>query len=293
MAALQALKYARPASVQEAVQLLNDGGDNAYPLAGGTDIIVLARERRRDVDLFVDVKHIPETTGIEFDASSGLTVGAATPLYEVYGSDVVQERYPALVEASRVIGGIAIQGRATLGGNLANSGPAGDSIPAQIVMEGVANLAGPGGERQVSVEEFCTGPGENVLQRGEFIVSLHFPTPADGSGAAWQRFIPRNEMDIAVTNCGSHLRFEGGNVSWARIAIGAVAPTVLLVQEAADALIGQPLSDATIEAAAAACRDAARPIDDMRGSIRQRKHLSGVLAERTIRAAAERAGVTV
>ena len=290
---MQALKYARPTSVQEAIELLNDGGDKAYPLAGGTDIIVLARERRRDVDLFVDVKHIPETTGIEFDASGGLTIGAATPLYQVYGSDVVQERYPPLVEASNVIGGIAIQGRASLGGNLANSGPAGDSIPAMMVMEGVANLAGPDGERQVAVEDFCTGPGQNVLQRGEFIVSLHFPTPEHGSGGAWQRFIPRNEMDIAVTNCGVQLRFEGGNVSWARIAIGAVAPVVLLVQEAADALVGKPLSDATIEAAAAACKAAATPIDDMRGSIRQRKHLSAVLAERTIRVAAERAGVSV
>jgi xanthine dehydrogenase FAD-binding subunit len=286
---LQNLRYAKASSVQEAVSLLREGGETARVLAGGTDVIVQARERRRKVDLFVDIKRIPETQQIAYDASTGLTIGAAVPCYQIYGHETVQKLYPALVDATSVIGGTAIQGRASLGGNLCNSSPAADTIPAMIVLEGVAKVAGPGGEREVPLEEFCTAPGRNVLDLGEFVVSIRFPPPQRHSGAAWQRFIPRNEMDIAVTNAASHVRLENGSVAWARIAIGAVAPTPLLVADAADALVGRPLSEETIAAAAAAAKAAARPIDDMRGSVKQRKHLSAVLVERTLREAAERA----
>ncbi|MCA9850992.1 MAG: FAD binding domain-containing protein, partial [Dehalococcoidia bacterium] len=142
---MQAVKYARATSVDEAVQMLRDGGDVARVLAGGTDVIVLARERRRDIDLFVDIKHIPDLIGIDYQAGQGLTLGAATPLYEVYNHPDVKAHYPALVEASHVIGGTAIQGRASLGGNLANSSPAADGIPAMIALGGTAHIAGPNG----------------------------------------------------------------------------------------------------------------------------------------------------
>ncbi len=286
---MQALKYARATSVDEAVQMLRDGGEVARVLAGGTDVIVLARERRRDIDLFVDVKHIPELMGITYSAGTGLSLGAATPLYEVYNHADVKQHYRALVEASHVIGGTAIQGRASLGGNLANSSPAADGIPAMIALSGVAHLAGPGGKRDVPIAEFCTAPGRNVLEAGEFIVSLSFPDPAARSGSAWERFIPRNEMDIAVANAGVYLTLDGDTVTDARISIGAVAPTPLLVTEAAEALIGKPLTDDTIEAAANAAKAAAKPITDMRGSEQQRTHLTGVLVARTIRKAAARA----
>ena len=258
-------------------------------LAGGTDVIVQARERTREIDLFVDVKRIPETMLISYDPAEGLTVGAAVPCYRIYGHDRVREHYPALVDTTTVIGGTAIQGRASLGGNLCNSSPAADTIPAMTVLEGIARVAGPGAERDVPIEDFCTGPGANVLQAGEFVVSIHFPPPAPHSGARWQRFIPRNEMDIAVTNAACQLRFDGDVVSWARVTIGAVAPTPLVVAEAAEALVGRPLTDETVAAAASASRAAARPITDMRGSIKQRKHLSAVLTERMVRAAAEQA----
>ena len=286
---MQAVKYVRAASVDEASRLLQEGGQGARVLAGGTDVIVQARERTRDIDLFVDIKHIPETMNIAYDASDGLTIGAAAPCYEIYGSETVRDLYPSLVDSTSLIGGTAIQGRASLGGNLCNSSPAADGIPTLIVLEASVEIAGPNGRRSVPVEDFCTAPGRNVLGDGEFVVSLRFPPPAAGSGARFLRFIPRNEMDIAVTNAATQLRIENGSVAWARVAIGAVAPTPLLVADAAAALVGQPLSEATIEAAAAASRAAASPIDDMRGSIRQRRHLAGVLTERTIRQAAERA----
>lgn len=287
---MQAVKYARAESVEEAVKLLQEGGEGARPLAGGTDVIVQARERTRDIDLFVDIKHIPEVVGIQHGADGSLTIGAATPCYQIYGDPTIAENFPILVDSTSLIGGTAIQGRASLGGNLCNSSPAADGIPSLIVLEAQVEIAGPNGRRSVAVEDFCTSPGRNVLGSGEFAVSLSFPAPAEGSGARFLRFIPRNEMDIAVTNAATQLRLNGdGSVAWARVAIGAVAPTPLLVADAAQALVGQPLSEDSIAAAAAASRAAANPIDDMRGSVRQRVHLAGVLTERTIRQAAERA----
>jgi carbon-monoxide dehydrogenase medium subunit len=289
---LQALKYARASSIDEAIELLREGGPTAHVLAGGTDVIVAARERRLDVDLFVDVKHVPETAELTFDATGGLTVGAALPCYRIYGDEDVRAHYPALVDAISVIGGTAVQGRASLGGNLCNSSPAADSIPVMIVLDASANIVGPSGERTVPVDEFCTGPGQNVLDAGEFVISIHFPAPSAPGGAAWPRFIPRNEMDIAVANAATSLQFDGDAVASARIAIGAVGPKPLLVEQAAAALAGGPLTAESIAAAAAASRAAATPIDDMRGSIKQRRHLAGLLTERTICEAAARAGVT-
>lgn len=286
---MQDVTYRRPATLQEAVQLLRDNGPTARVLAGGTDIIVMARERRRDTSMFVDIKAIPELTGIRFDASEGLTLGAATPLYQIYRDETIQRLYPCLVDSASLIGGTAIQGRASFGGNLCNAGPAADSIPSLIVLEGKARIVGPNGERTVAVEDFCTAPGRNVLEAGEILVSLSFPAPQPNSGARFLRFIPRNEMDIAVVNAATALRFEGDTVVAARIAIGAVAPRPLFVPAAGAALVGKPLTDESIAAAANASRDAATPIDDMRGSVRQRKHLSYVLTERTIRDAARRA----
>jgi carbon-monoxide dehydrogenase medium subunit len=156
-----------------------------------------------------------------------------------------------------------------------------------IALSGVANIAGPGGRRSVPIEQFNTGPGRNVLQEGEFVVNITFPSPASNSGAAWQRFIPRNEMDIAVVNAGTYVRLDGDNIADARCAIGAVGPTVLVVD--LSSIVGKPLNDETIKAAGQLAKDTARPIDDMRGSIKQRKHLSAVLVERTLREAASRA----
>ena len=287
---MQELQYAKVSSVDEAVAALQKGGETARVLAGGTDLIVQARARVREIDLMVDIKGIDEVQRLDFDADGGLTVGAATPCQQIYGDAAVQEHYPALVDCTTLIGGTGIQGRASLGGNLCNSSPSGDSLPAMIVLEGQAEIAGPNGRRTVPVEDFCTAPGRNVLEAGEFLVSLRFPPPAPNSGAAFLRFIPRTEMDIAVVNAAPQLRLAGDSVSWARVAIGAVAPTPLFVEEAGNALTGSPLSEETIAAAAAAAKAAASPIDDMRGSIKQRKHLSAVFTDRTIRIAAERAG---
>jgi carbon-monoxide dehydrogenase medium subunit len=288
---LHAFDYATPQSVADAVVLLNEHGENALVLAGGTDLIVQLRENRRRAEVVVDIKGISEANELSYDVSTGLTIGAAVPCYRIYGDAAIAAAYPGLMDATSLVGGTGIQGRASLGGNLCNGSPAGDTIPPMIVLGGVARIAGPDGTREVAVEDFCTGPGRTVLANGEFLISLHFPTPEPHSGAYYLRFIPRNEMDIAVVGVGvsvvlsdDHSRFVS-----ARIALAAVAPTPLFVREAGDALAGQAVSDESIQKASEIAQAAARPISDMRGTAEYRTHLTGVLTRRVLNGAVQRA----
>ena len=226
-----------------------------------------------------------------YKPQSGLQLGAAVPFYRIYGDATIAQAYPGLMDAFSLVGGIQIQGRASAGGNLCNSSPAADTTPALIVHQAVCIIAGPNGQREVAVEDFCTAPGQNVLAQGEFLVSFRIPTPPAHFGAQYQRFIPRNEMDIAVVGTASAvvLSDDLSTITAARVALGAVAPTPIVVPEASAALIGKPISDQAIQAAAEAAKAAARPISDMRGTIEQRKHLAGVLTQRTLQVAIARA----
>lgn len=283
--------YAAATSVDEAVSLLAARGDRARVLAGGTDILVQIREGQRDADLIVDVKRIPDLVAYEFLPRGGLKIGAAVPCYRLYEDARVAREFPGLVDAARIIGGWQIQSRASLGGNLCNSSPAADSIPALIALGAECHLAGPGGSRQVAVAEFCTAPGRNVLGRGEFLVAIELPAPAARSGSAYERFIPRNEMDIAVVGAGSWLTLDpsGKKIVAARVALGAVAPTPVLATAANDFLPGQPATPETFARAGELARQSARPISDRRGPAEYRTHLVGVLVKRTLATAAARA----
>ena len=282
---MRAIQYAAPTTVDDAVALLAEHGENARILAGGTDLIVQVREDGRDTELFVDAKGIPELTDLTVSADGTTTLGAATPCYELYGNDQFCMAYPAVVDAARIIGSTGIQGRASVGGNLCNAGPAGDSIPALIVHSATCNVAGPNGRREIAVEDFCTAPGRNSLEPGEMLVSLTLPSPPPTSGTHYLRFIPRNEMDIAVVGAGAFLQLDGASITAARIALGAVAPTPLFVQAAGEALIGQTASEDAFAAAAEIAKDTASPIDDMRGTVAHRKQLSYVLTQRALRGA--------
>ena len=281
--------YASPNSVREAVDLLIEHGDRARIMAGGTDLIVQLRGGRRELDLVVNGKNIPELNEITYDPEAGLTLGAAVPCYKIYGNAAVTNAYPGLIDAASLIGGTQIQGRASIGGNLCNAAPSGDSIPVLIALGATANVVGPNGAREIAVEDFCTGPGQNAWQAGEMLVSIHFPPPGAGSGAHYLRFIPRNEMDIAVAGVGVSVVLENGNIKSARIALASVAPTPLFVREAGEVLAGKPANDESIQAAASIAEDAARPITDMRGTIEYRKHLCNVLTRRALNTAIERA----
>lgn len=284
-------EYAAPSSVDDAVSILAENGDDARILAGGTDIIAQLKENRRRLKVLVDVKKIPEANEMTYDASAGLHLGAAVPCYKTYETPEVHAAYPCLTDATQLIGSIQIQSRATVAGNLCNSSPAADVIPALIALGATARIAGPNGTREVAAEDFCTAPGRNVLENGEFVVSIHFPAPEANSGGFSLRFIPRNEMDIAVANAAAYVVLSDDKKSFvsARLAVGAVAPTPLYLKEAGDLLAGKEISDEIIEEAAGIAREAANPITDMRGTVEQRIHLAGVLSRRAIKGAIERA----
>ena len=288
---MEAIDFATPTTVDEAVQLMASKGDRARMMAGGTDILVQLRAGRRSLDLVVDAKGIPELNEISYDPQSGLTLGAAVPCYLIYQNETVASAYPGLIDCASLIGGIQIQGRASIGGNLCNAAPSGDSIPAMIALGGVANIAGPNGTRQVATEDFCTGPGRSVLEDGEILVSIHMPPPPAHSGANYLRFIPRNEMDIAVAGVGTSVVLDasGQNFVSGRISLASVAPTPVFCKDAGESLAGKPVSEATIQEASEKAMADAVPINDMRGTIRQRVHLVGVLTRRTLNNAVERA----
>jgi CO/xanthine dehydrogenase FAD-binding subunit len=288
--AMQAFEYLRPADLRTAVALLAEKNGKARAMAGGTDLLVQLRAERFQLERVVDVKAIPELNELRFDKKEGLTIGAAVPCYKIYGSKDVQTNYPGIMDASQIVGGVAIQGRATIGGNLCNASPSGDTIPILIAYGAQASVTGPAGDRTVPVEQFCIAPGTSVLKPGEILVSIRIPAPEKNTGAHYLRFIPRNEMDIAVVGAGAWVQLgRGGKIADARLALAAVAPTPLYVDAARGVLVGTDGGDQALEAAAEAARKAAKPISDMRGTEAQRRHLSGVLAKRALRGAIARA----
>ena len=285
---MPSIRYEAPRSVADAIHLLaSDPG--AHVLAGGTDLLVQFRTGAKQPSAFVDVKRIPELVGISLD-TNGLRLGAATPAAAICEHAELRRLWPGLVEAVHLIGSAQIQGRGSIGGNLCNASPAADTTSALIADRAACVIAGPGGERVVPVERFCTGPGTTILQRGELLVAVVLPRPSARTSDAYLRLIPRSEMDIAVAGAAASVTLDAsGACTAARGAIGAVAPTALLVEAAGQALVGTRLDEATLSLAAAAASAAARPIGDKRGTAAYRRHVVAVLAKRAIVSAAARA----
>jgi len=283
------MRYEAPQTLESAVALLAAETGSAQVLAGGTDLLVRMKSDIAAPDLIVDIKRIPATKAITAEAG-GWRIGAAVSGAELGEHAGVKASWPGVVEAAELIGSTQIQGRATMAGNLCNASPAADSVPALIAAGATVRIVGPGGSRDVAVEAVPTGPGKTSLTKGEIVESIFLPARAERSGDAYLRFIPRTEMDIAVVGCGICLTLDAaGTCTAARVSLGAVAPTVLLVEEAAAALVGTSVDDAALEALAAACSAACRPIDDKRGTVEFRTKIAGVLAKRSAKIALARA----
>lgn len=280
--------YAAPRSLPEALQLFAQH-PQACLLAGGTDLLVQLRAGRKQTDLVIDLKHVPEMTAIGHDAGNGLTLGAAAPCYRIYENAAVRRAFPALADVASQIGGTQIQGRASIGGNLCNAAPSADAVPLLIAMGARCRIAGASGERELAVEDFCIAPGKNALKPGEVLVSLLIPNAPARSGAHYIRFTPRNEMDIAVAGAGVQVVLDNGRFQSVRIALASVAPTPLFVRSAGDALAGKPVNAESIRSAAETARQAASPITDMRGTADYRRHLCAVLTRRALEAAVRKA----
>jgi carbon-monoxide dehydrogenase medium subunit len=284
------LAYTAPSTVEEAVRALAGASGTAKVLSGGTDLLVQLRSGRAKPDLIVDTKKIPGISGIR-EQGGGFVIGAATPGAVLGECEPLRRAWPGIVEAANLIGSTQVQGRASLAGNLCNASPAADSVPALIAARATCVVVGSKGRRVVPVESIATGPGRTSLARDEFIVEFHLPKRPPRSADAYLRFIPRTEMDIAVVGAGISITLDaGGVITDARVVLGAVAPTAVIVPEAASALIGRKLDDAALAALDAAARAACKPINDKRGTIVYRTKVAGVMARRAATIAYERAG---
>jgi aerobic carbon-monoxide dehydrogenase medium subunit len=284
------IRYVAPRSLDEAIGAFAAAGSTARIMAGGTDLLVQMRSGLVRPGLIVDIKNIDEMTEIEETAGGGFRIGAAVSGAVLAEHPKFAKAWPGVLEAVNLIGSKQVQGRASAGGNLCNGSPAGDSIPAMIAAGAIVTIQGPNGRRELPVEKVPAGPGRTNLTPGEILVSFTMTPRPPGSSDAYLRMIPRTEMDIAVVGLGVSLTLKDGVCTAARVGLGAVAPTPLLVEAAGQALTGSRLDDAALEKAAEACRAACRPIDDKRGTIAYRVKTAGVLLKRTVAIAAKRAG---
>ena len=283
------MKYQAPASLDDATALIMDESGVVRVLAGGTDVLVQMHADIVDPDLLVDIKNIAELREISLDGGSW-RFGAAATGKELMDHAAFNAAWPGIMDGVRLIGSLQIRGRATVGGNLCNASPAADSVPPLIAARATAVIAGPAGRRRIPIEDVATGPGRTSLAPGEIVVCFELPERPPNSGDAYLRFTPRTEMDIAVVGAAVNLTLDGDGICTdARVALGAVAPRALLVEDAAAALIGTPVDETAMENLAAAASAACDPIDDKRGTIEYRTEVAGVLACRAAARALERA----
>jgi len=281
--------YTAPTSIDDAVKALAASAGLAKVLSGGTDLLVQLKSGRVRPEVIVDTKRIPGLIGIREEGDK-FVIGAATPGIMISADERLTRTYPGIVEGVDLIGSTQIQGRCSIAGNLCNASPAADSVPPVIAARATAVVVGPNGRREVPVESIVTGPGQTSLQKGELVVEFRIPKPKPRQSDAYLRFIPRTEMDIAVVGCAVNVTLDaGGTCTDARVVLGAVAPTQVVVEEAAQALIGHKLDDDTLKRLDSAARAACRPISDKRGTIEYRIKVAGVLARRAAAIAFDRA----
>lgn len=283
------MRYHSVESFEQAAQIAVQAGGITRILAGGSDVLVQMRSGMVLPDDLIDIKNISGVHDIVQNADGSWTIGAAASGAKLGANSDLVQAWPGIVEGMELVGSTQIQGRATLTGNLCNGSPAADSVPGLFAAGATVTVVGPKGTRVMGVEEVPAAPGKTNLEKGEVISQINLPARGDHGGDAYLRFTPRTEMDIAVVGCAVNLRVEGDVVSEARIALGAVSPTVILVPEAAEAIIGSSLDDASIDAMMAAVRKASKPISDKRGSAEYRIEIAGVLAKRAAKIAYARA----
>ncbi|MGB5068857.1 MAG: xanthine dehydrogenase family protein subunit M [Albidovulum sp.] len=284
------MRYVAAKTADEAAGLLANEPGLARILAGGTDLLVQLKSGMVEPDLVIDIKKIPGIRDVTPE-NGGFRIGAAVSGAELGEHKGVIALWPGVVEGFELIGSTQVQGRATMTGNLCNGSPAGDAVPGLVAASATVRITGPKGNRDCPVLDIPAGPGKTTLAKGEIITSIFLPARPDKASDAYLRFIPRTEMDIAVASAGVSLELaKDGTISAARVALGAVAPKVLLVADAAAAIVGSKLEDVALAALAKACEAACKPIDDKRGTVEFRTKTAGVLARRAALIAYSRAG---
>lgn len=276
--------YIRPTSLEQALAFLSNANGEVRPLAGGTDLIPQMKEGVKTPPWVMDIKAIPEMNRLEFDLQGALHLGAAVSCSDIASTPEVGEKFPLLRQTTSLIGGLQIQYRASVGGNICNAAPSADSAAALLCYGATIHIAGPKGERKVPVENFFSGPGKTVLSPQELVVEIELPAPPSRSAGFYMRFTPREEMDIAIAGVASFITLngKGKRCKEARIALSAVAPTPWRARKAEAILSGKILTADILEQASQQAAAEAQTISDIRGSAEYRRHLVQVLTRRTL-----------
>ena len=285
-------EYFAPQSLSEALALFQEHGEGGRALAGGTDLVVQVKEGGKipTPSYLVSLRRVPELRGIDFSEKDGLRLGAAATMAEIAESPLIRERFPILAQGAGLVGSIQTMNMATVGGNVCNAAPSADTAPPLVAYEAKAVIAGPEGERELSLEEFWQEPGKTAMRPGELLRELRLPVPPANSGGIYERHTPRKQMDIAAVAVAALLTLGPDElIERARVALGAVAPTPIRARKAEAALEGNMAGDPLFAMAAEAAAAEASPISDIRGSAEFRSHLVRVMTERCLQEAARRA----
>ena len=277
-------EYLEARTVRQAISMLERHGEKARIVAGSTDFLVRWRLGAWEPDYVVNIQRVASLGRLTYSRRTGLRMGALTTIGALETSPIVRQHYPALAAAAAAFAGVQVRNLATVGGNICNASPAGDTLPALLAFEAECRIVGPGGERFMPLEQFFQGPGQTALQQSEILAEIRLPPTSANTGSLYIKHSPRGAMDIATVGVASVVTLQrGGRVcAEARIALGAVAPTPIRVHDAAALLRGQTITPDLIDAAAGKAQAAARPIDDVRGTAAHRKEIVRVLAQRTL-----------
>lgn len=277
--------YHKPKSVQEAVELLARLGEGTAILAGGTDLLVELKKRVRTVFRIVDIKGLRPLEGFGFDSQGALRLGPLLTMQALSTSPALTGGFTLLAKAASKVGSLQVRNRATIGGNICQASPSGDTLPALLCLNSRAKLKGKEGERIISLEDFFLGPGKNALGTDEILTEILIPPPPEKSCAVYKKLSLRRAMDPAVVGVAILGTFDRlrGCFKEIRIGLGAVAPTPLRAKKAEGMLTGVRVREGLIKEAAAAASDEARPLSDIRGSEWYRREMVKQFTEEAVK----------
>jgi carbon-monoxide dehydrogenase medium subunit len=281
-------EYREARTIDEAVEMLSQD-DGGRMVAGATDVLIRWRQGAWTPRYVLNIKRIPGLDEVHYNPAEGLRLGALVKIRTLEQHPLIRQHYPALTQAATAFAGVQIRNLATLGGNVCNASPAGDTLPALLAYGASCHLAGPGGTRVVPLAEFVQGPSQTTLRPAELLVELRLPPPLPRTGALYIKHSPRSTMDIATIGVASVVSLADEVCQQVRIVLGAVAPTVIRAPEAEALLTGHAPDTERLQQAAQAAMAAARPIDDIRGTAAHRRAIVRPLVQRTLHYAVQMA----
>ena len=281
---MRRFEYLEAHTLHQAIGMLERHGQGARIVAGSTDFLVRWRAGFWHPDYVVNIQHIPGMGRVSYSPRNGLRLGSLVTIQTLEQHPAIRRHYPALAASAASFAGVQVRNLATVGGNICNASPSGDTLPALMAYDAECRLSGPDGHRQVPLEQLFTGPGQTVLAQDEVLTEIRLPPPARATGSLYIKHSPRGAMDIATVGVASVLTLDRrtGECLDARIALGAVAPAPMRARSAEEQLRGHRVDADLLQAAANEAMAEASPIDDVRGTARYRREMVGVLTRRTL-----------